>query len=290
LLLLAVPAIVQRAVRGGLRPLEGLAERVSTIDATLPDGRFETPGLPAELQPIARRLDELLARLRSSFERERRFSADVAHELRTPLFEMRTITDVSLASADPNAESTMAIEDLRAAALQMERIVTTLLALARCEAGHQPVTLQAVDLRRALDEAWGPWQSVARAKRLAVALEAEEAIVRTDQTLLASILGNLIANAVEYTREGGRISTTIATTASSVKLGIANTQRDLAAEDLDRLFDPFWRKDVARTSGSHAGLGLSLVGAFARLLGIEVAATLPTPELASFVLTFPRTR
>jgi signal transduction histidine kinase len=288
LLLLVIPAIVARSVRRGLRPLDGLGTRAASIDANRLEVRFATDGMPAELQPIVGRLDELLARLSSSFERERRFSADVAHELRTPLAELRTIATVFPTTTDPVAEATAALRDVGAAAAQMENIVTTLLALARCDAGRQPVNSVAVDLGRALEEAWVPLEGAARDKGLVVDLGLTTAgtIVRTDRTLLASILGNLLANAVEYAPAGGRVSAAMATASDRVTLRIENTHRELAAEDLGRLFDPFWRKDQARTDGSHAGLGLSLVAAFARLLRLEVTATLPRPDLVSFTLLF----
>lgn len=287
---LAIPAIVVRAVRRGLRPLEGLAGQAAAIDANRLDVRFATAGLPAELQPIVGRLDDLLARLRRSFERERRFSADVAHELRTPLAELRTIAAVFPTTTDPAAEATAALRDVGAAAAQMEKLVTALLALARCESGRQPVDEVPVDLGRALDEAWAPLDRAARDKGLTVEVASGTAgaTIRTDRTLLGSILGNLFSNAVEYAPEGGRVSARVVVAAARITVSVENTVRDLSAEDLTRVFDPFWRKDQSRTDGSHAGLGLSLVVAFARRLGIEVTATLPRPDLVSFGLAFDR--
>jgi signal transduction histidine kinase len=288
-LLLAIPAIVLWAVQGGLRSLEGLAVQAAAIDARRLDARFTAPGLPAELEPVAARLDDLLDRLSASFERERRFSADVAHELRTPLAELRTIAAVFPATASPVEEATAALCDVDASAAQMEHIVTTLLALARCDGGRQPINRVPVDMDRALADAWPLLEKAAQGKRLVVDFELRPAppTVETDPILLASILGNLLSNAVEYTPEGGRVRATFTTSGDRVLLRLTNSQQTLVPRDLPRLFDPFWRKDQARTGGIHTGLGLALVAALARVLDGEVTVTLPAPDLVSFALALP---
>ncbi len=289
-LLIGVPLVVAAVVRRGLRPLDGLADRMKDVDARRLELGIAVETMPHELRPIVGRLQDLLARLQASFERERRFSADVAHELRTPLAEMRTIAEVSLAEVDGGTEAGAALRDLRAATLQMERIVVTLLALARCEQGRQLVQPREVELGQALNEAWAPLEDPARGKRLHLRLDmAGPQGVRTDPALLASIFGNLLSNAVAYTPEGGDIVATAARVPGGVRLQLVNTQRDLELEDLDPMFEPFWRKEQARSSGSHTGLGLALVGALARLMRIEIEATLPRPDRFCVTLTIPST-
>ena len=289
-LLIGVPLVVVAVVRRGLRPLDGLADRVKDIDARRLELGVALDAMPDELRPIVGRLQDLLARLQGSFERERRFSADVAHELRTPLAEMRTIAEVSSAEVDAGSEAGAALRDLQAATLQMERIVVTLLALARCEQGRQLVQPREVELGQALNEAWAPLEEPAHSKRMHLQLDLPEPqSVRTDPTLLASILSNLLSNAVAYTPEGGDILATAARVPGGVRLRLVNTQRGLEPEDLDPMFQPFWRKEQARSSGSHTGLGLALVAALARLLRIEIEATLPRPDRFCVTLTIPST-
>jgi signal transduction histidine kinase len=287
-LLFGVPLVVAGVVRRGLRSLDGLADRVKAIEAPRLELGLSAEAMPSELQPIVRRLSALLGRLQASFERERRFSADVAHELRTPLAEMRTIDEVSLGEVEPGSEAGAALRDLRAAALQMERIVVTLLALARCEQGRQLVELQIVDLRQALAQAWTPLEESARGRflRVEIASGAPQHI-RTDPTLLASILSNILSNAVAYAPEAGSIEVTVDRISGGVELRIVNSQRDLGPADLEHLFEPFWRKEQARSGGSHAGLGLALVAALSRLLRLELRATLPAPDRFCIALTFP---
>jgi signal transduction histidine kinase len=269
-LLGAVPLVVTRGVRRGLRPLAQVADEAARMDARalVADGgdapaRFSVAALPEELRPIGLRLNELLDRLAATFERERRFSADVAHELRTPVAELRNMAEVALRYPD----EARPFDDVLGVAIQMESLVTTLLALARCEAGRQPVSLEPVDVARVLGDAWAPLAAAAREKKLEVAPPPELAVVvQTDRVLLGAIVGNLLSNAVAYTPRGGQLSWRI----SAGEIAVENTNRSLSAEDLPHAFEPFWRKDAARSDGLHAGLGLSLAQAYARLLGAEL--------------------
>jgi signal transduction histidine kinase len=269
LLLVGVPLAVARVVRAELRPLDRLAERASAIDAGSLDAGFPVAGLPAELHPIATRLNDLLQRLSGAFERERRFSADVAHELRTPIAELRALAEVALQGPE-SAESARQFQDVLGAALQMEALVGTLLTLARCQAGRQPVAREPIDLSRALGDAWAPLAEKARAKALLVRRSVPETFVHTDRLLLGSILGNLLGNAVEYAPPGGELSFEVVRGEHAAEVIIANPNAGLTTEDLTHAFEPFWRKDAARSDGRHGGLGLSLVAAFARLIGAEV--------------------
>jgi signal transduction histidine kinase len=287
LLLLGVPLVVGAVVRRGLRPLDQMAERASRIDAGSLDTRFALADLPVELHPIAGRLNDLLERLSGAFERERRFSADVAHELRTPIAELRTLAEVALqfpGSAEPGGQ----FQDVLGAALQMDALVGTLLTLARCEAGRQPVAREVVDLSRALEEAWTPLAEKARAKALRVQRSAPELFVITDRLMLGSILGNLLANAVEYAPAGGELTCEVLRADDGLELIVANTNPGLGREDLTHVFEPFWRKDAARSDGRHGGLGLSLAAAFARLIGAELRLELAADRVrASLSLRRP---
>ena len=129
--------LIPRALREGLRPLERLGERAAAIDSHSLATRFSVSDLPEELRPIAIRLNDLLGRIEDSFERERRFSADLAHELRTPLAELRSLVECSLRwpeTRDPDEH-----HEILAISGQMEGIVSHLLALARGEQGEVKV-------------------------------------------------------------------------------------------------------------------------------------------------------
>jgi signal transduction histidine kinase len=267
LLLVGVPLLVARVVRRGLRPLDELAGLASRIDARSLGRRFDAAAVPAELRPICQRLNDLLERLEASFDRERRFSSDVAHELRTPLAELRSIAEVALRYPEPATASPRSFEDVLGAALHMEALVTALLTLARCDSGRQPVSLQAVDLARLCREAWAARDGEARQRAVRVQGAAEGAVVvEADPVLLASVTSNLVANAVAHTPAGGDVAWRIERDGDQVLLVITNSNAALEPADLPHVFERFWRKDAARSGGPHTGLGLSLAEAFVRLM------------------------
>ena len=275
LLLAAVFLVVPRVLRRGLVPLERLGEQAERIDVGSLAARFPGDGLPAELRPIAGRLNDLLARLETSFERERRFSADLAHELRTPLAELRSLAECALKwpeARDPDAD-----RDTLAIALQMEALVTQLLALARGERGQLAVQSELVELAPFVAAAWRPFAARATARGLQIEIAVAASSPLADPVLLRSILANLFDNAVDYTPAGGEI---VVTGSAEGKLRLANTvASNLAPEDVAKLFDRFWRKEAARTGGEHAGLGLNLARTFAAAMGWQLTAALEAGRL-----------
>jgi signal transduction histidine kinase len=278
----ATVLIVVIAVRGGLRPLRDLAEQAETIDATSLQRRFATDKTPAELLPIAERLNQLLARLEESFARERRFSSDVAHELRTPIAELRAATEVALKWPEDAETTRNTMQELLAIALQMESIVAGLLALARCEAGQLPIHSQPVSLAPLLREIWQPLSDKADARQVVFSAGVpEDACWLTDAVLLRAILANLLSNAVQYCPNSGSIHVSV----EQGRLSISNTTDDLKLDDLPHLFERFWRKDPARSSNLHSGLGLPLARVYTAALGMELGAELTENKRVAFVLS-----
>ncbi|MDB6128165.1 MAG: Histidine kinase [Verrucomicrobia bacterium] len=290
LLLIALTAwIVPGVLRRQLRPLERLADDVEKINADSLTLRFPTDDVPRELDTITRRLNALLERLENSFERERRVSGAMAHELRTPIAELRNLAECALKwpeSRDPETD-----RDALAIAQQMELIVTRLLALARSESGRAQPVVEPVDLVTAITQAWQPLAARAEEKHCRVSLQAASLVVSTDSVLLRSILTNLLENAVEYCPANGAIGIELRPGAGgNFSLAISNPAPDLTPADAGRLFERFWRKESSRSDSSHAGLGLSLVRAFAQALGWETSAKLTAESVLIFTLSGPASR
>ncbi len=277
--------VIPRVLHRGLQPLHRLGEQAAQINAESLTARFPADTLPPELQPICARLNELLARLELSFERERRFSADLAHELRTPLAELRSLAECALKWPDTR-EATTDRETL-AIATQMEAIVTNLLALARGERGQLACHNESVALATLAQEAWRPFAHRAAERQLRINFALAPAMAVADPALLRSILGNLFDNAVDYTPAGGEIAVTTQGDAAGVTLQIANATENLEAVDLPNLFDRFWRKEAARTGGQHVGLGLSLARVFAAAMGWKLSAALDDRHRLVFTLAGP---
>jgi two-component system sensor histidine kinase QseC len=240
--------------------------------------RFATDALPAELTPISSRLNDLLTRLEQSFERERRFSADLAHELRTPIAELRALAELALKW--PETRDGETDRDVLAAACQMEGIVTRLLALLRSERGQLAAVRERVELSPMIENVWKPFLQKAAEKKLHFSFGASNgAEVQTDPVLLRSILTNLVDNAVEYTPAGGTVRIESKVEHGDFTVTVGNTVEQFTPDDLSRLFDRFWRKDAARSSSDHSGLGLSLARAFASAMGGDLTAALEDSRL-----------
>ncbi|HVU17826.1 MAG TPA: ATP-binding protein [Candidatus Didemnitutus sp.] len=264
--------LVRRALTFGLVPLHRFGEHARQITAESLHSRFPESDLPTELRPISHRLNDLLERLEASFARERQFSAGLAHELRTPLAELRMMAECALKwpeRRDPKFE-----QDALAIALQMESLVTSLLTLTRVEDGQLALTMATVDIGEAARAAWEQFVHRSEERRLVLQCEIVSATVRADPTLLRSILSILFDNASAYAPEGGWIRIIGGKTGDGYGLRIANPAPDLHASDLPHIFDRLWRKDPARSEGEHHGLGLSLARAIASAMGWRLAAVL----------------
>ncbi|HKB88997.1 MAG TPA: ATP-binding protein [Opitutaceae bacterium] len=281
-LLVATVVVLAKILKTELRPLERLAEQAAGITAESLTSRFPTVGLPTELLPITEQLNALLARLEQSFERERRFSADLAHELRTPLAELRSMAEYSLKwpeERDPSTDrETLAIAE------HMEGIVSRMLALVRSERGQLQLNREPIVLSKLIESTWRACSEKAAAKKLQMNFKLMPVMVETDLVLLRSIVGNLLDNAVEYTPENGTIHVEIESDDAQFALRVGNTVENLEESDIARLFDRFWRKEESRTGEDHAGLGLSLARGFAQRLGWALSATMEGKNQLVFTL------
>lgn len=267
-------------VRQELRPLSNLADRAAAIDASSLQLRFPTEKLSAELLPIANRLNNLLARLEASFARERRFSADVAHELRTPIAELRALAEIGLKWPEDQQSTQDALQDALAIALQMESIATGLMALTRCEGNLLSVHQERVALPALIRDVLAPLKTRAHEKQLDVALDLpEKACWYTDAAALRSIVTNLVANAIDYSPPQSLVRVRLGKRGCIEELAISNRNVHLAPEDIPHLFDRFWRKDPARSSQVHSGLGLAVAKAYAQSLGMTLRAELNHTEI-----------
>ena len=280
--LLVVPGVLKR----GLMPLDRLGEQVTKIDADSLGAGLATENLPPELKPIGDRLNELLARLQRSFERERRFSADLAHELRTPVAELKSAAECALKwpeDRDPQSD-----RDVLAIANQMEAMVTHMLSLARGEERKGPKVLTPIALAPEIESVWSKVDVQAKDRGLNPILDLEPLTVPGDPALLRSILVNLFDNAVDYATAPGSVEIALGQDDDATRLKVSNTAMDLKKENLPQLFDRFWRRDEARSGGRHLGLGLPLARELAASQGWALTADLRADQWLTFTLEIPR--
>jgi len=287
LLLLALATGLHFLVRRGLRPLAAFAREVSAIEPGETTRRFDTPSLPQELRPIAVQLDGLLERMTAALGRERYLTAAMAHELNTPVAELRIAAEVALKWPDDPGAQKLADSAL-SIALQMQDVVHALLVLSRCEAGLQASESEPVDPAELLTAAARAGEAQISAKNIIFSKKLNPGLqVKTDRAMLSTILVNLFRNAIEYTPIDGRIECRTERSDDHCTIILTNTQDTLTEEDLEHLFEPLWRKDKARTGSGHSGLGLAVAQRFCNLLGIIISASLPSSSLFRITLCIP---
>jgi signal transduction histidine kinase len=271
ILALLVAAVV---VRRGLRPLDALAARIASIGPSEPADRVSMGRMPRELAPVVERLNDLLQRLAEAFQRERTFTSDAAHELRTPLAGLRSTLEVALSRPRDSAEYRQAIADCLEIVRRTDALVTSLLTLARLEGGHGPVHAESIALGEAVRDALRPLEDRIAPRRLDVNVRvAADLHVAADRATLGMVLTALLENATEYANEGGRIDITAERTGGPVTLAVANTGCHLSDDDVSHVFERLWRADSSRTdTGTHCGLGLAIVQRAVESLGGTTAA------------------
>lgn len=269
------------ALRFALRPLARVGEQAAGIGTGSLHERFAMEALPLEIAPIVTRLNDLMGRLQQGFERERRFSADLAHELRTPLAAIRATSEV--AEKWPEQSSSDDFHEITLAAMRLQQTVDSLLLLSRVETASADVTLEVVALSPLVEECVALYREQATQRNLRFNLRLEaETVLETDPRLLRIIATNLISNATEYAPSGSEIVITVKDGAPC--LSVSNLAPELTPEDIPRLFDRLWRKDATRSEGAHSGLGLSIAHTSAHVLGLSLRADLQENSLLEISL------
>jgi signal transduction histidine kinase len=278
LIALAAGLLVSAGVRWGLAPLENLTRQIGKLGCDDASVRFLSTAAPSELLPVYRELNNMLGRVEQTIERERLFIDAAAHELRTPLAELRTLGEVALKWPDAQ-RAVDALTEAMAIGHEMERIVESLLLISRGHASTVDASSAVKPISPFVQECLDRAAPDLRAKRVSVSVDFDG--VQDVQRKPAAngavefILRNLIENAVHYTPPGGRISIRGNGALNGTPwLVVENGPVHLSALDVSRLFEPFWRGDTARVDRKHAGLGLAVVQQIALAVGMHVDAML----------------
>jgi two-component system heavy metal sensor histidine kinase CusS len=246
------------AVQQGHAPLRRIVARIHRISANELNTRLEPDSVPGELADLARSFNAMLQRVDKAFRRLSDFNADIAHELRTPIANLMTQTQVALS----RARSVDAYREILYSNMEeyerMAQMVGDMLFLAqaeRCPANQQLTELDLAAEIRALFDYYEGW-----AEEHGVTLALSGAATSTgDRPMLQRALGNLLSNAIRHTVAGETVRVGLERTPGGVRIAIENPGPDIPPEHLPKLFDRFYRVDPARTrNGSGAGLGLAI--------------------------------
>ncbi len=288
--ILASVVVLSWFVQRGLKPLERLATEIAGIGEGDLSSRLNRGDAPTELSPVVTRLNDLLARLETTFARERAFAADVAHELRTPLAGLRATLEVCLTKNRQAEEYRTAVTKSLAVAGQMQRMIENLLELARADAGQLEVANEPVDLVVLLKDCWSQFAKRATERQLEVTWQLPEScFIATDQTKVSLILNNLFANAVTDTNANGQVWIALRPENGQSIVRVSNTGSAVASEDAEKVFNRFWRGDAARSSignDRRYGLGLPLCQKLIALLGGSITVSTETNGTFTICLVF----
>jgi two-component system heavy metal sensor histidine kinase CusS len=253
-LAVAASAIIAWSVtKRGLRPLIQMTRALKRVGPQQLHERVAAVGWPRELQPLAVAFDDMLARLEESFVRLSQFSADIAHELRTPISNIRGEAEVALTRSRSPEEYREVIESTIAECQHLGHIVDNLLFLARTEAAEGHLQRTSFNGRDAIEKIAAFHELIAEEQKLTIRCEGEGTFV-ADEMLFSRAVNNLVENAVRHTPAGGSIAISITDSSVSVK----DTGSGISSEHLPRVFDRFYRADPSRSS-EGVGLGLALV-------------------------------
>jgi heavy metal sensor kinase len=265
-LLLTGPLALAGALGGGfllaraaLAPVERMAAATDQITATQLDRRLEVPNPDDELGRLARTLNGMIARLERSFGEIRRFTADAAHELRTPLAVMRNAAEVALRIPRDAEQHRRVLEEMLEEIERLTRLSEQLLFLSRGDAGLVHPTRQSVRLDELVREVADHMRVVAAEKGQTITMELPSPCpVAGDPDQLRRLLFNLLDNAIKYTTNGGAITASGQCPDEEVRVVVSDTGIGIAAEHIPHLFDRFYRVDPARGRDATEGIGLGL--------------------------------
>jgi len=284
---LATAGLGWMATRWGLSPLRQVTHMVAGISAERLADRLPATGLPTELKPLATAFNAMLARLDDSFRRLSEFSSDIAHELRTPISNLMTQTQVALSSARNKDEYKDVLYSSLEEYERMAQMVGDMLYLAQADYGLLRPGLDKVDLANETQDLFDYFEAWAEERGVSLA-QTGAASVPGDRLMLRRALSNLISNAIRHTPPGHTVQVSLAGHGDTVTVAVENPGTDIPSEHLPRLFDRFYRVDPSRQrKGAGAGLGLAIVKSIVDAHRGSITVT-SSDQRTRFQLTFPR--
>jgi heavy metal sensor kinase len=294
-LVLGLPLIVGLAGVGGyvlarraLTPIDHLAADARRITAERLHERLSVANEHDEIGRLAAVINDTFARLESSFDQLRRFTADASHELRTPLSVIRGIGELGLGETRSPAEYKEAIGSMLEEVDRLTRLVDTLLQLSRGDAGTIRLSPESLDLSELARDVASSLGILAEERRQRLQVDAPEDVsIRADRLVLRDAITNLVDNAIKYGPRGSQIDITVRADTTEAALTVANEGPGIPAEHRERIFDRFYRVDEGRSRGmGGTGLGLAIAKWAVEANGGAIAFV-PTAQGAAFRITLP---
>jgi heavy metal sensor kinase len=271
-----------------LRPIETISDAALRISQGNLKERIALTESGNELHDLAKVLNTTFDRLHESFERQRQFTSDASHELRTPVTVILSETQRMLKKQRSPQEYADAIETCHMAGLRMKKLVENLLLLAREDGGGGQSHLEECRLDEFMAELIAPFKVLATEKNLQIECRVAPIQITTDLFKLSVLLNNLISNAVHHHQGNGQIAITAEKDAYAISIVIQDDGPGIAAEDMPHIFERFYRGAKSRASKeAHAGLGLSVCQTIANDLKGEITVQSELGKGSTFILRLP---
>ncbi len=245
------------AVRRGLAPLNLLKERAAIINRENLDRYIPTDEVPAELVPLSRELNNMLKRLEEAFQRLVAFSSDLAHEMRTPVGNLLTQSQVALTQERSIEEYRNVLASNIEECERLSRMISEMLFLAKAENGNILPQKERVSLQDEVSKARDYFEALAESKGIVLRCHGE-AQIAGDRSMVRRAISNLLSNAIHYGNANSTVSVDITQKSPWVILAVTNEGTEIPTEQLPHLFDRFYRVNSARTQDASEGLGLGL--------------------------------
>jgi two-component system, OmpR family, heavy metal sensor histidine kinase CusS len=274
------------AARRGLAPLRAMREQAQVVTAQQLSHRLPLESAPVELAELAQSLNDMLARLEKAFHRLSDFSSDIAHELRTPVSNLMTETQVAL-SRQRSADDYRSILESNAEEFgRMARMISDMLLLAKAENGLGMQAREIVDLAAEVLVLFDYYDAVAEEKGLRLMLEGDGE-VSADRLMLRRALGNLLSNAVRHSSANTTLNVVISKSTEMVSVCMKNTGDTIPQEYWERVFDRFFRVDNSRQRSSEGtGLGLAIAKSIVGAHGGSITAA-SMDAVTTFTIRLP---
>jgi heavy metal sensor kinase len=277
--------------RRALAPVTRMARTARTLTADDLDRRLADPGTGDELSDLGAAFNDLLTRLAEAFRRQRRFTGEASHQLRTPLTALLGQVEVALRRERPAEEYRRVLETVQKQGERLRQIVDLLLFLARADAGSGPPQTETLDLGAWLADHLRSWGEHPRSGDI-LAVRAGAHLgplwVRAHAGLLGQVLDNLLDNACKYSAAGSPVRLRAWRQEGEVRLAVEDRGHGIGAEDLGHVFDPFFRSAEARRCGvAGVGLGLAVTARIVEALGGSIEATSEPGRGSCFVVALP---
>jgi len=273
-----------------LRPVNSMIEAILKIRAENMQVKLNIPDTKDEIQKLAETFNDMLGRLESAFKTQRRLFADLSHELKTPLTILKGEFEVILKKARTNVEYQDTLKSALEETDRIIRLAENLLILAKFDSKEASQKSERLDITALLKGITNNTKGLAELKEIALSFSGPEVLwVYGDQNQLKTLFLNVIENAFKYTREKGRIDVSAVRKETSADISIKDTGPGIPEEEINHIFDRFYRVDKARSS-SGFGLGLSIAKSIAEAHGGGISVQSCPGEGATFVISLPLAR